>query len=265
MRVTRQIADTARAVVAARAAARPLQAFPGVLPETLDEAYAIQLAAIALWNDRIAGWMVGRLSADLAQRFGTDRFIGPIFAAQVTKLGPDVIGTFPAFAGGSAAFEAEFVAFAGPGTDRAAVVHRLTTGIEVATSPVAPLPLLGSLASVADLGNNGGILIGGDVPLGRIGDPVTLVCVTTLDDDAPVRAAASALPGGPQAAFDFTVRQTEALGLPLTEGQFVSTGAVTGMHAIRPGQRCTADFRAFGVMACVVTARRQAGDEGTAA
>lgn len=265
MGASQHIQETARALVEARFAARALPAFPVALPTTLDEAYAIQLAAIALCHDSIVGWKVGRLSPDLAQRFGADRFIGPIFAGQVEMLGSRQSALFPVFAGGSAAFEAEFVAFAGQQADGSPAILSLTTGIEVASSPVAVLPELGSLASVADLGNNGGLIIGAAVPAERITDAASLRCETRINDSAPVAALASALPGGPQAAFDFAVRQTALLGLPLREGQFVATGAVTGVHAVRPGQRGNADFGEFGQIACTVVERGAASSQGDSA
>lgn len=78
--------EIAASFVAARRRGHGLAKFPGLFPSDLDDAYTIQLAAIDLWPDAIAGWKVGRLSPALADRFGMDRFVGPVFAGGVTHL-----------------------------------------------------------------------------------------------------------------------------------------------------------------------------------
>lgn len=245
----------AQQLVGARLDAQALEDFPGSLPTTLDDAYALQLAAIALWPDDVAGWKVGRLSADLADRYGVDRFIGPIFAASVTQanmVGPSPFAMFP---GGSAAFEAEFVVFMGAGADGAVVPASLYLGVEVASSPIVNLPALGSLASIADLGNNAGQIIGAAIPLGLLQQPATLHCQTRIGNMPSVTRTGEALPGGPAAGLAFAIEQAGRIGRPLQAGQFVSTGAVTGMHPVERGVQCVASFGDCGSIACTVTVR----------
>jgi len=248
----------ADALVRSRLAGGSCADFPGGVPGTLDHAYAIQREAIALWPDAIAGWKVGRLSAELAARYGVERFIGPVFARDVRRSCAGEVAEFAMFEGGSAAFEAEFMVWAGLDPAGRIVPERLTTGIEVASSPVATLPALGSLASVADLGNNAGQIVGEAVPIALFGQAEALSCETRIDGGPPVRRTAASLPGGIVAAFGFAVEQAARLGHPLRPGQFVSTGAVTGMHPVRPGMECQADFGDFGAIACRVVPRRPA-------
>lgn len=248
-------ARTAHKLVTARRNAQALDDFPGKVPTTLDDAYALQSAAIALWPDHIAGWKVGRLSSALADRFGVERFIGPVFASSVTHANTAGPSPFAMFAGGSAAFEAEFVVIMGTGSDGAINPASLHLGIEVASSPVVNLPSLGSLASIADFGNNAGEIIGANVPLGLITHPAALYCQTRVGDAPPVARTGDALPGGPLAGLAFAVEQARRIGLPLQAGQFVSTGAVTGMHAAAPGMHCCASFGDLGNIACIATAR----------
>lgn len=248
-------AATARALVEARAGAAALATFPGPVPQTLDDAYAVQLAAIALWPDEIAGWKVGRMAPDLADRFGTERFVGPVFRTAVAQAPQGGPASFAMFAGGSAAFEAEFVVFVGAGPSGELRPERMKTGIEVAASPVTPLPALGSLATIAEFGNNAGLILDADVPLELLAQPERLTCETRIGDADPIRHTGEALPGGPAAGFAFAQAATDRIGLPLRPGQFVSTGAITGMHAVEPGQSCSADFGAFGRIDCRVVAR----------
>lgn len=243
------LAATARALAEARPRASALAAFPGALPQTLDDAYAVQLAALDLWPDEIAGWKVGRMSPDLADRFGTNRFIGPVFRASVSRA-THAAAPFAVFTGGSAALEAEFVVFVG---ERGP--ERLMTGVEVAASPVATLPNLGSLATIADFGNNAGLILGAEIPVEFLTQPSQLNCETRVADAPPVRRTGEALPGGPAGAFAFAEAETQRIGLPLQPGQFVSTGAVTGIHPVEQGQSCSADFGSFGRIDCQVVAR----------
>lgn len=244
------LAATARALAEARLLASALAAFPGALPQTLDDAYAVQRAALDLWPDEIAGWKVGRMSSDLADRFGTNRFVGPIFRASVSRASQGAAAPFAVFTGGSAALEAEFVVFVGERGPQ-----RLMTGVEVAASPVANLPGLGSLATIADFGNNAGLILGAEAPPELLTQPLQLVCETRVADAPPVRCTGEALPGGPAGAFAFAEAETQRIGLPLQPGQFVSTGAVTGIHPVEQGLSCSADFGAFGRIDCQVVAR----------
>ncbi|MFZ2994760.1 hypothetical protein [Sphingobium sp.] len=152
-------------------------------------------------------------------------------------------------------FEAEYMLFAGHDDDGVIVVDHATTGVEVAASPIADLPALGSLATIADLGNNAGQIIGAPVPLDSIHAPSSLACETRVGTNDPVSRTADALPGGPMAAFAFAVVETARLGFPLQPGQFVTTGAVTGMNPVEQGQTCVADFAEFGQIDCIVTGR----------
>ena len=201
----------ATALVEARRADIALPEFPGIVPDTLEDAYAIQLAAIALFGEPIGGWKVGRLSPALCDRFGFDRFIGPVFASSIEDEVPGQERSFRMFAGGSAAFEAEFVIFVEAVAGGAALPGRTTTGIEVATSPVTALPSLGSLASIADLGNNGGQILGQAIARDLLDTPDTLACTTQVGVALPVRRTAADLPGGPLAAFAFAQEQAQPL------------------------------------------------------
>ena len=255
-------ADIAQAFVDARCKGGSLSAFPGPYPADLDEAYAIQKAAIASSPRAIAGWKVGRLTPDLAERFGVDRFIGPIFQGDVQEARDGADADFPMFVGGSAAFEAEYMLVLGrddtasgaahSAESASALVGAVRIGIEVAGSPLATMPQCDSLASIADFGNNNGAILGAEVPLSALDDPAQLECGTVIDDQLIRSASAADLPGGPLTAFAFALNMARELGHPLRAGQFVSTGAVTGMHPVRIGQHGLADFGRWGWVACLV-------------
>lgn len=252
--------EIAARLIAARRTRTALADFPGTVPTTLEDAYAIQLAGIALHGEgAIAGWKVGRIPPGLADRLGEDRFLGPVFRDLVTAAPVRGEAMFPVFDGGSAAFEAEVAVVLGavpkdmsaatPAEARNWIVAA-HIAVEVAGSPVATLPSLAAFGSIPDQGNNNGQIIGASIPIAALDEPDTLSCVTRIDGVEIARAHASALPGGPLTALAFAARRLARMGLRLTPGQFVSTGAITGVHAVRAGQSCEADFGRWGTITC---------------
>ncbi len=136
----------AQRFVNARQDGRPLDGFPGRLPETLAEAYECQEAAIGLWRDAIGGWKVGLIGSALAGTFGIDRLAGPIFKRSIQRCAPGSQPEFPIIAGGFAAVEAELVLVVAHDAprdkmdwtleDAAAMVAAVHIGVEIAGSPL---------------------------------------------------------------------------------------------------------------------------------
>ncbi len=243
---------------AARGQKRGLAAWPGDLPATLDAAYAMQAECIAGWDDRLAGLKVGRIMAPDAEVWGTDRFIGPIFAQTIQRDGRDAV--LPVIAGGTALLECEIQMVLGAGADQAVADERamrsLVTachvGIEVAGSPVADINALGPLASVACFGNNNGAILGPVVPDWRDLDLDGIGCVARIDGEVVGTGSANRLPGGVWTAARFAVNEAARRGLHLTPGAVLCLGALTGMHPVQTGQVVEADFGPLGRVECCV-------------
>lgn len=242
--------------VAARRAARSLPDYPGPLPASLDIAYARQDAAIALWGEPIAGWKVGRIPDAWVERLGEDRLMGPVFSSRLQLLEAGDELTFPVIPGGFAAVEAEYIfrlAHDAP-TDRtdhdttsaAALVASLHIGVELAGSPLATINQLGPAVVVSDFGNNAGVFLGRAIPDWREREWARLSCRTWIDGREVGRGGALTLPGGPLAALAFALNRGARRGRPLRAGMIVSTGAATGIHDIRPGQRAIVGFDGLG-------------------
>ena len=96
-------------LVAARAGAEALPDFPGLLPETLKDAYVIQSASLQRWPDKIAGWKVGMVPEAYREALAAQRLAGPIFSSSIFRIEPNSTKTMPIYRGGFAAVEAEFV------------------------------------------------------------------------------------------------------------------------------------------------------------
>jgi 2-keto-4-pentenoate hydratase len=251
--------------LSARRAAGGLAAYPGVFPATLDEAYAIQDEAIALWDRPVIGWKVGRINPPLADHFGADRLAGPIFDCR-RVAGASEMPEMPVFAEGFAAGEAEFLLRVGRAPpagkseftlDEAAdLIDAVHVGIEIASSPLGSINQLGPIAVISDFGNNNGMVVGAAVESWRTSGFEDWQVVTSIDGAEAGSGRAAAFPDGAIGAARFLLELMALRGIALVPGQWISSGAVTGVHPARPGQRVEADFGGRHRIACALVAAR---------
>lgn len=245
-----------RALVGARTSATPLSAFPGALPETMAQAYAIQSASIARWPDAVAGWKVGLLPPPAQERYSAERLAGPIFGSQVHEVATGSSTVMPIFVGGFAAVEAEFIARLGKTikpVDRqwtddelADVVAGLHVGAEIASSPMAEINNLGPTVVVSDFGNNAGLLLGPEIPDWQTRRPEDLPAKTVVDGVIVGEASAGAIKGGPIGALRFVIALSAERGLELPAGALISTGASTGIHDVEVTSTSRLEFGDYG-------------------
>jgi 2-keto-4-pentenoate hydratase len=237
--------------LAARRAASGLADYPGEFPVTLEDAYAIQDEAIARWEQPVIGWKVGRVPPALIDRFGTDRLAGPIFHDSPATVDGSLV-EMPVFSEGFAAGEAEFLLRIGATPlaeksdysleDAADLIDAVHAGIEIASSPLGTINELGPIAVISDFGNNNGLVIGPPVSDWRSSDFETWEVAATVDGETVGRGHASAFPDGAIGAARFLFELMARRGIALRPGQWISSGAVTGVHRVRPGQEVAARF-----------------------
>jgi 2-keto-4-pentenoate hydratase len=246
--------------VKARHSAGFFTQYPGAQPQDLDSAYLCQDEAISLWNDTVAGWKVGWIPDPLSQKFGAQRLVGPIFSRSVQRSDGATQVDAPVFARGFAAVEAEFVvqlAKDAPAnvTEWTAETARrfvkaMYIGIEIASSPLQNINDYGPAVVASDFGNNAGLLLGAEILDWQTRPLETLNCETRIDGNVVGRGSAAAVSGGPLAALAFALRANARRGRPLRAGDFVSTGAATGVHSIQAGQSAEAIFTGIGSLRC---------------
>jgi 2-keto-4-pentenoate hydratase len=246
--------------VGARRTATALPAVPGTIPPTLAAAYRVQQAAIELWDDAIVGWKVGYIAAASREADGDDRLVGPIFRNQLQSVGDGETVDFPVFVDGFAAVEAELVfriahdAPAGrsawTAADAAHFAADLHVGIETAGSPLATINELGPRVVVSDFGNNAGMLLGPAIADWRRRAPPVLSCIAHVDGHQVGVGKVETLAGGPLVALAFALSRCARNGHPLRAGDLVTTGALTGIHEIRPGQTARIDFAGLASLRC---------------
>jgi 2-keto-4-pentenoate hydratase len=244
--------------VEARKAGAALEAYPGRIPGSLAEAYAIQDAAIGLWQQQPRGWKVGRIGAPYDAELATDRLAGPIF--RIEQGGADI----PVFAEGFAAGEAEIILRIGPRLSPPPrrldddvlrnLVDAAFIGIEVASSPLGAINDLGPMVTISDFGNNQALVIGEEIADWRRAAIDTWQVMLDIGGSIVGEGRASSMPGGPLGAVGFLLRTLGERGIAVPAGTLISTGAITGVHPVRPGDSVVATFEGRRTVNCTISA-----------
>ena len=251
----------AKTFVEARREGGVVPEFPGDVPVTLDDVYAVQDAALLLADGVVAGWKVGRINPPLD---GIDRLTGPIFADQIVQAGADPVA-MPVFAQGFAAAEAEFLLRIGTAPDPAkrtyttdearAMIDAVHVGIEIASSPFPGINALGPTVTVSDFGNNNGLVVGADAEGWRDGDVNDWPVELWINDERIGAATSATMLDGPFGAARYLFEHMAARGIALSPGQWISTGAVTGVHPVAIGDRVETRFDGRFAVHCTIKAR----------
>jgi 2-keto-4-pentenoate hydratase len=251
---------TARAFVEARRAGRAIADYPGMRPIDLAQAYRVQDAAIDLWQRGIGGWKVGRINPPEDRLLGADRLAGPIFADTIVD-GTVAEPAMAVFAEGFVAGEAEFllrlrIPQSGdrPRDDGETLgwIDQVRIGIEIASSPYAGINQDGACVTASDQGNNAGLVLGGVVARERWGALGAIQVETRVNDNVVGRANAATMLDGPLGAVRFLLDNLAQRGIEPRSGWWISSGAVTGVHPARPGDRLSANFEGIGQIACSI-------------
>jgi len=251
--------DIAQRFVAARRQAKALDAYPGDIPSRLEDSYAIQERAIALWNQPVIGWKIGRLAPERQAEHNTERLAGPIFAPTFKDYSGPV--TLPVFVGGFAAVEAEFVFRIDHDADpdktdyseeeALRLIDAVFAGIEMAGSPLSTINKLGPTVVASDFGNNFGLILGAklaefdsDSTVDTLSEAAVsgFTARTEIDGKIVGEGGLFTMPGGPLKAIAWLAGHLAARGRPLKRGQLISSGATTGIHDIGPGQSSVVTF-----------------------
>lgn len=185
-----------------------------------------------------------------------ERLAGPIFKSSIFRIEPNSTKTMPIFSGGFAAVEAEFILQLATtiepiereysDEELIELVSALHVGAEIASSPMADVNKLGPCCVVSDFGNNAGLLVGSSVPNWSSLPLDALTASVTVDDVVVGSASAGAIEGGLLQALRFLIGLSANRQLTLSEGTFVSSGAVTGIHEVTVESKAEIDFGSYG-------------------
>ena len=172
------------------------------------------------------------------------------------------------FAGGFGAAEAEFLLRIGAGVSRdkisytmdeaAALVDAVHVGIEIASSPFPGINLHGPAVTISDFGNNNGLIVGGEIADWRNSGFERWPVSVHVDGVEVGRATTETMLDGAVGAVRFLLELLARRGIAVPAGTWVSTGAVSGVHEVRPGQRVEARFGDALAVTCTIEAAQTA-------
>lgn len=255
-------AEIASQFVAARRVGRHLPEYPGPLPESLSAAYAVQDAAIGFIDKPVVGWKVGRIFPPLSDLFGANRLAGPIFAVTTESAPNSPSGLI--FAGGFGAAEAEFLILIGADLpvgkqdysldEAAAQISAVHVGIEIASSPLPTINELGPAVTVSDFGNNNGLVIGPKIDNWHNSGFADWRVTLEIDGNIAGDGSANSFPDGPIGSVQFLLNNLGSRGIAVKAGTWISSGAVTGVHQVTPGQNVRALFNETLSVSCTIEA-----------
>ncbi|WP_043605173.1 2-keto-4-pentenoate hydratase [Novosphingobium sp. Rr 2-17] len=262
----------AEAFVTARRDGRALSTYPGQAPADLGEAYRIQDCALRFDGREVLGWKVGKIGPPLDAQLGSNRLAGPIFDGSVVIAGEGQGPQMPVFADGFAAAEAEFLLHVAPGWNGAvpsddagtrAILDAVHIGIEIASSPYPGINDDGPPVTASDYGNNYGLVIGAALAGWETVDFDAIEVRLAIDGETAGQATTATMLDGPLGAVRFLLAHLAQRGIDCRDGTWVSTGAVTGVHPVRPGQHVLASFAGHGTVSCgIVAASSAASNSG---
>ena len=250
----------AEALVAARRDGRALPDYPGRLPTDLDQGYAVQDAAIELMGQRIGGWKVGRINPPID---GTARLVGPIFVDRIVVPSTNRV-EMSTFFGGFGAAEAEFLLRVGAmppagktcftRDEAKALIDAVHVGIEVASSPFPGINSHGAPVTVSDFGNNNGLVIGAPIADWRDESFESWPVELAINGEVAGCGQAVDMLDGAIGAARFLFGALAERGIALEPGQWISSGAVTGVHPVSAGDAIEARFDGRMVVTCTIAA-----------
>jgi len=248
--------DAISALLKARRTGSALESFPAPVPVTLADAYAMQQGLLAALGGPVLGWKVGRIPPAMIGALGAERLAGPIL--RCAELNGDAPGEARVFVGGAGAIEAETMLRLRAVPDRPLVatddvrgwVDAIHAGFEIASSPALDVHAHAPFGIIADIGINNGLLIG---PRLDTADFDRLEVMTEIDGAQVGTGRACDVLDGPWGSLRFLVGLHHDGVIRLEPGQWISAGAITGVHPITPGQSAIARFGDHVRIACTAT------------
>ncbi len=238
-----EISAISSALINARHNSQLLNNFPGAMPETLEDAYAVQSLSINRWDDEVCGWKVGGVPPAYLDRFSDKRLVGPIFKNSVAYPKEGETAIMPVF-DGFAAVESEFVFALGETADQ----DRLFIGVEIASSPLNAINDMGPIAVICDFGNNRGLIVGPEIKDWQTLSPEEFEVKTIINDEVIGTKTITSFPGDALEALAFFRAHAAKNNIEVPVGTYISSGAITGVHETRAGATSIADFGPFGSM-----------------
>ena len=249
----------AAAIVETRKALGKMNAYPGPAPETPSEALAIQDAVVRHFGEPIAGWKIGCTSKAAQETLGTDGpFFGPLIGSRFYASGAQV----ETAATSLRVVEPEIALRLGkdlPPKSEAYTVEDVMAAVETVhpSLEVIDRRLPGGFADgvlwhVTDCGLSDALVLGpGTAGIGADVLPTIAVEARVNGEVVSTGLGRNAL-DGPQLALQWIANTFSELGRTLEAGQVVTTGLLTSIFALNPGDEIEAEYEHLGSVSAKV-------------
>lgn len=251
--------DIVETFIAGRREARLLERFPGPVPQDAADAYALQDAIIARLPGRVAAWKVAGVRPEYRQEFGAARLAA--FAPALVHTDGSTPVRIAGIPGASHAVEAEFAVRLAhdlpPNAGAEAILDAIAEvrcAVEVCGSVVPNLTSLGPTAIIAEHGNCLSIVLGPRLERWRDIADADMTTRASIEGKPVGAGGLDRLDGGLAGALAFLNTNLHARGHALRAGDWVSTGATSGVHAIDPGQTARIEWAPDHALEIVISA-----------
>ncbi|MCP3911268.1 MAG: hydratase [Actinomycetia bacterium] len=222
-------------------------------PVTLAEAYEVQDELAELTADTIAGWKIGCTGAAAQELLGVPHpFGGRVFTGHLLESGAAVAASalqHPAVEG-EIVFElaSELPARSEPytPTDVAAATRGIRPAIELVDTRFADLTTAGAVNLIADVGANGGLVVGDLLSNWTDLDLAALEVTMAVGDEMVGQGTGADVLGHPLEALAWLANDLSSRGQGLAAGALVSTGTCTQVAPLRPGATAVTDHGPLG-------------------
>lgn len=219
-----------------------------------DDAYAAQAAGADAAGLTPAGWKVAATSDAALKLLAVDGpAMGPVFKEHVFQSP----ARLPAKVEHGAAVECEIAFVMGApvveaGVGRAEVIaatRHPVIAVEVVGCRVeGGFAGAGTMVMIGDFAFNAALVTGREVENWRSVDLPAVRAKVAVNGEVKAEGTGAAVLGDPVEALVWAANEAIRIGRPLRAGDIVSTGSMTGVTPVKPGDRMVGDFGALGTV-----------------
>lgn len=216
-------------------------------------AYAVQASAVQASKLSRCGWKVAATSPVAQQLIGMDGpSIGPVFSEHLYKPGAHLVAR-PEH---GAAVECEIAFVMGddlsddPDISRddllAATDHAMIAVELIGCRFAGGVKGAGALLCVSDFSFNAALVTGPAIPGWRDRDMSAVGASVSINGVQVNAGTGAAVLGDPVEALRWAANEAASIGLPFKAGDIITTGTMTGVSAVKPGDHAVCDFGPLG-------------------
>ncbi|MBO6521419.1 MAG: fumarylacetoacetate hydrolase family protein [Rhodospirillales bacterium] len=215
--------------------------------------YKVQAAAAKAAGLTRAGWKIAATSEMAQELLGMDGpSIGPVFKEHLYQPGD----TLPVHTAHGAAIECEIAFRMGDDLPDDHIVS-FEDLMDATADAFIAVELVGCRfeggfkdagisVCISDFSFNGGLVVGPDIPGWMDMYLATVSAEVTVNGEKGNAGTGEAVLGNPAFALQWAATEAYTIGMPLKKGDVISTGTMTGVTPVKPGDELICDFGELG-------------------